>query len=103
MSSAPESLHLDRRGLWLRWAVGADALLGHGLLRRACRCGDCRRTGPPAEPIEARLIDARPAGAYGLQLVFDDGHDRGIYPWAYLRELAGPGAGCFAAADPRAS
>jgi DUF971 family protein len=27
---------------------------------------------------------------YGVQLVFDDGHERGIYPWSYLRELAWP-------------
>ncbi|WP_413049183.1 gamma-butyrobetaine hydroxylase-like domain-containing protein [Pseudomonas phoenicis] len=24
---------------------------------------------------------------YGVQLVFSDGHDCGIYPWDYLREL----------------
>ncbi|CAI8772207.1 hypothetical protein EMIT0P43_170072 [Pseudomonas jessenii] len=24
---------------------------------------------------------------YGLQLVFSDGHERGIYPWAYLARL----------------
>jgi DUF971 family protein len=24
---------------------------------------------------------------YGVQLVFSDGHERGIYPWAYLRDL----------------
>lgn len=24
---------------------------------------------------------------YGVQLVFSDGHDRGIYPWVYLYQL----------------
>ncbi|WP_130911983.1 gamma-butyrobetaine hydroxylase-like domain-containing protein, partial [Pseudomonas sp. Sample_9] len=24
---------------------------------------------------------------YGVQLVFSDGHQRGIYPWAYLAQL----------------
>lgn len=28
------------------------------------------------------------AGRYALQIVFDDGHDSGIYTWNYLRELA---------------
>ncbi|WOX04112.1 DUF971 domain-containing protein [Microbulbifer pacificus] len=27
------------------------------------------------------------AGRYALQIFFDDGHDSGIYTWAYLREL----------------
>jgi DUF971 family protein len=34
-------------------------------------------------------IDALPIGRYAIQLHFSDGHDRGIYPWAYLRELSG--------------
>ena len=25
---------------------------------------------------------------YGAQLVFSDGHARGIYPWQYLAQLA---------------
>ena len=28
-----------------------------------------------------------PIGNYALRLSFSDGHDRGIYPWSYLREL----------------
>jgi DUF971 family protein len=28
-----------------------------------------------------------PVGHYAVRLVFDDGHDTGIYAWDYLREL----------------
>jgi DUF971 family protein len=28
-----------------------------------------------------------PVGNYAIRIVFDDGHDTGIYSWAYLREL----------------
>ena len=31
---------------------------------------------------------AEPAGQYALKLVFDDGHDSGLYTWDYLYELA---------------
>jgi len=34
-----------------------------------------------------KLLDARPSG-YGLQFIFDDGHERGIFPWVYLERLA---------------
>ena len=34
------------------------------------------------------VIDVKPVGHYALQLIFDDGHDTGLYTWAYLRELA---------------
>ncbi|WP_245726175.1 gamma-butyrobetaine hydroxylase-like domain-containing protein [Pseudomonas jinjuensis] len=41
-----------------------------------------------ARAPEVRLRAIQPQG-YGVQPVFSDGHDRGIYPWQYLCELAG--------------
>lgn len=37
------------------------------------------------ENVSIRAIE--PVGHYAIRLVFDDGHDSGIYTWAYLREL----------------
>jgi DUF971 family protein len=34
------------------------------------------------------LVEVKPVGHYALQLVFDDGHDTGLYTWPYLRQLA---------------
>jgi DUF971 family protein len=34
-----------------------------------------------------RVTAFGPTG-YGVQLVFSDGHARGIFPWAYLASLA---------------
>lgn len=34
------------------------------------------------------LSALEPVGNYAVRLVFDDGHDTGIYSWAYLYELA---------------
>jgi DUF971 family protein len=34
------------------------------------------------------LISAvEPIGHYAVRLIFDDGHDSGLYTWKYLREL----------------
>ena len=33
------------------------------------------------------LVAAEPVGRYAVRIVFDDGHDTGIFSWAYLREL----------------
>jgi DUF971 family protein len=33
------------------------------------------------------LLDARPVGAYAVRLVFDDGHDSGLYTWERLHRL----------------
>lgn len=36
---------------------------------------------------EVGLLRIVPTGNYALQLVFDDGHDSGLYDWDYLRYL----------------
>lgn len=77
--------------LEIRWAGGATSRLPHALLRERCRCAGCeqqRRHGtPPAAPAGVRLAALHPVSDQGLNLVFDDGHGRGIYPWAYLHSL----------------
>jgi DUF971 family protein len=35
------------------------------------------------------IIGLEPVGNYAVKIVFDDGHDTGLYTWAYLRKLAG--------------
>jgi len=35
------------------------------------------------------ITAANPVGRYAVQIVFDDGHDSGLFTWDYLRELAG--------------
>jgi len=61
-------------------------------LREACRCASCRAAERAGQPVEARddiaLASFSEVGGYALQLRFSDGHERGIYPWSLLRELA---------------
>lgn len=72
---------------------GASATLGHRALRLACRCAECessRRQGKPSGPVlgDVEVMRIELVGESGLRLFFSDGHDRGIFPWAYLYRLA---------------
>jgi DUF971 family protein len=43
------------------------------------------------QPLAGTAISQlQPVGDMGLQIVFNDGHDRGIYPWPYLHQLSTP-------------
>ena len=82
--------HQHRGGLSLSWDDNTVYLDGD-TLRRACRCASCRAAQNqnnfhPAAGI--KVMEVKPFGVAGLQLVFSDQHRRGIYPWAYLRELS---------------
>lgn len=87
---APLEIRNDRANAELRlhWADGSRQVLGHSLLRQGCRCAHCksRRLRGDAPPAAAHIRALHMQG-YGLQIVFDDGHDRGIFPWEYLRSL----------------
>ena len=90
----PEAIvnHQASGVLELRWPDGSEHRLPHGLLRARCRCAACeqawRSTGQHPEALPAMRLEAiHPVGDKGLNLVFSDGHGRGIFPWAYLHEL----------------
>jgi DUF971 family protein len=91
---APDEIRVatDRGTITLLWPGETPASIGAAALRTACRCAPCvrdRETGA-ARPIAAdiRIAAVQPVSHYAVNVSFTDGHDRGIYPWAYLRELA---------------
>lgn len=75
------------------WPDGGETRHAGQALRNACRCADCvsiAAIGTLLDQPETafRIASVAGVGGYGIQIVFQDGHDRGIYPWGYLRELA---------------
>lgn len=89
----PIALHNASEAAELRveWADGQVHRLSHARLRAACLCAQCRAARLQGRIVaieEGIRLKALHDQGYGVQLVFDDGHDRGIYPWSYLYELA---------------
>lgn len=73
------------RELTLRWPDGETQRIAHAQLRAACPCAGCRRVRLAGNP-DVTLSGIEPMG-YGVQLSFNDGHARGIYPWSWLQAL----------------
>jgi len=91
----PQSIinHETSGMLDLVWQDGRESRLSHGLLRARCKCAGCqqqyRQLGTHPEILASIRLDAiHPISDKGLNLVFSDGHGRGIFPWAYLHELS---------------
>jgi DUF971 family protein len=36
---------------------------------------------------EVKIAGLEPVGNYAVRILFDDGHDTGLYSWSYLHEL----------------
>jgi DUF971 family protein len=47
------------------------------------------RPPPLTGKAHVKLSRLEPVGNYAVRIVFDDGHDSGLYSWDYLRKLAG--------------
>jgi DUF971 family protein len=83
------AIHANGGVLEIEWSDGRQQKLTHAQLRARCQCADCKVV-PPANAMDSdtlRLDEIRPVGTYGIQLIFNDGHNRGIYPWQYLYSL----------------
>jgi DUF971 family protein len=90
----PTEIKLRSRSRVLRVAFddGADFELPFEYLRVHSPSAEVTGHGPGQEVLvlgkEAVGIQAvEPVGQYAVKLVFDDGHDTGLYTWRYLYEL----------------
>lgn len=45
------------------------------------------RPPPPKGKEHVKIVRLEPVGNYAVRIVFDDGHDSGLYSWTYLSEL----------------
>ncbi len=84
-------LHKASRTLELGYADGRSFALPAEYLRVNSPSAEVRGHGKPVLQTgkqNVALLNVEPAGRYALKLVFDDGHDSGLYSWDYLYQLA---------------
>ena len=84
-----------RRGsgvLALAWADGIKSELSAEFLRVHSPSAEVQNHGGPTVLVECKkevgFVRMEPVGNYGAKIVFDDGHDSGIYSWDQLRRFA---------------
>ena len=90
----PTSLKLRTKSRLLEVAFddGVAFALPFEYLRVYSPSAEVRGHGPGQETLqigkhEVGVTRIEPVGNYAVRLVFDDGHDTGLYTWAYLHEL----------------
>jgi DUF971 family protein len=82
--------HQQRKLLDVKFNDGVTAQFSAEFLRVLSPSAEVRGHGTPrlvANKRDVRIQQMLPVGQYAVKLVFDDGHDSGIYSWSYLRQL----------------
>lgn len=85
-------LHRRSRILEVRFDSGEQFRLPCEYLRVHSPSAEVKGHGPGQETLQVGKEDVNikaiePVGNYAVKLVFDDGHDSGLYSWRYLHEL----------------
>jgi len=86
-------LHQQSRVLEIAFDDGKTFRLSCEYLRVYSPSAEVRGHGPGQPMVipgkrNVGITRIEPVGNYAVRLVFDDGHNTGIYSWSYLRELA---------------
>ena len=84
----------DARVLHIAFDDGVAADIPFERLRVESPSAEVQGHGPGEKRIvrgkeKVGVIEAHAVGRYAVRIVFDDGHDTGIFSWDYLRKLAG--------------
>jgi len=85
-------LHTQSRELELDYEGGEQYRLSCEYLRVHSPSAEVKGHGPGQEVLQTgkqhvAITAIKPVGNYALQLVFNDGHDTGLFSWDYLYKL----------------
>lgn len=86
------NLRTKSRLLTIRYDDGSDFELSCEYLRVYSPSAEVQGHGPGQAVLQTGkekvlITEIVPVGNYGVKLVFDDGHNTGIYTWDYLYQL----------------
>ncbi len=94
MEQPPTDIRLRTasRVLEVAWSDEEQYRLPFEYLRISSPSAEVKGHGPGQEtlPLGKERVNVNriePVGHYAVRLIFDDGHDSGLYTWQYLREL----------------
>jgi DUF971 family protein len=93
-SPQPESINLHQKSkiLEIKFSDGQNFELSCEFLRIHSPSAEVKGHGPGQSVLQTgkenvSIKEIEPVGHYAVKLIFDDGHETGLYSWAYLYEL----------------
>jgi DUF971 family protein len=70
-----------------RYALSAEKLRVESPSAEVRGHGGAQKPPPVTGKQNVKIERLEPVGNYAVRIVFDDGHDSGLYSWDYLAEL----------------
>ena len=93
-SPQPESINLHQKSriLEIKFSDGQNFEFSCEFLRVHSPSAEVKGHSPEQSVLQlgkekVSIKEIEPVGHYAVKLIFDDGHETGLYSWAYLYEL----------------
>ena len=90
-----EKFELVGDGIKAHWSDGGVCVFPYRLVRLSCRCAHCedemtheRRLVASSVPDDIIAVELLDIGNYGVQILWSDGHEAGIFTFEMLWNLA---------------
>jgi DUF971 family protein len=88
----------DERTLAITWQGGSESRIATTILRANCPCSECQSRTRSASATYVPLVTAQSSaireinlvGSSALQIIWEDGHAIGVFPYTLIRRLAPP-------------
>ena len=82
----------DRKSLLVQFEDGQAYSLAAEYLRVESPSAEVKGHGPGQEQLvsgknNVSILRLEPVGTYAVRIIFDDGHDTGLFTWTYLAKL----------------
>lgn len=94
LSQAPAKIHWHRQSNQLELVYNEQSYyLTAEFLRVHSTSAEVKGHGPDqtvlvSGKMAVKMTAIESVGHYGIKIIYDDGHDTGIYTWSYLQALA---------------
>ena len=86
----------DKKKLFIRWDNESESEIGLKKLRKLCPCATClaerdkqsKTYIPILNDNQVKIVSINQVGSYAIGITWKDGHNTGIYEYAFLKKLA---------------
>ena len=88
----PKSIKLNeaKSNLQISYEVGKYLIINASFLRACSPSAENKihaKNPNPKKYFNIKIVSIEKIGNYAIKLIFDDGHETGIYSWEYLYDL----------------
>jgi DUF971 family protein len=87
---------IDKKNLFIKWSEKDESIIPLQYLRKHCPCATCatwrEKESKSYIPIfnenQIKVSNISVVGSYAISIAWKDGHNTGIYEYAFLKKFA---------------